>query len=145
MSETAGRRAPIDVVAEDFLARFRRGEAPSPSDYAARYPELAAEIHELFPVLVLMEAAGPTPAHAAPARRDAGVAAVPDRLGNYRILREVGRGGMGVVYEAVQVSLNRRVALKVLPAGASNDPLGLARFHREARSAARMHHGNIVP
>src|SRR5262249_56394239 len=81
-------------------------------------------------------------------RRSAKVlsAAAPLRpLGDYQILREVGRGGMGVVYEARQLSLGRHVAIKVLPSHALLDPRHLGRFQREARSAARLHHTNIVP
>ncbi len=67
------------------------------------------------------------------------------RLGDYRIVREIGRGGMGVVYEAEQVSLGRRVALKVLPGHVVGDHHALERFRREAKAAARLHHTNIVP
>ena len=66
-------------------------------------------------------------------------------MGDYRVIREVGRGGMGVVYEAEQVSLGRRVALKILPGVVAKDRKALERFRREARAAARLHHTNIVP
>jgi serine/threonine protein kinase len=70
---------------------------------------------------------------------------VRDRLGEFRILREVGRGGMGVVYEAVQESLGRHVALKILPRSWRLSATQIERFQLEARSAARLHHGHIVP
>jgi tetratricopeptide (TPR) repeat protein len=127
----------LDRLAESFLARYRRGERPSLDEYAAGHPELADQIREFFPGLVVLEEAG---AVRAPAD-----APLPPQLGEYRILRVVGRGGMGVVYEAVQESLGRHVALKVLPTAAALDPTHLERFRREARAAAQLHHTNIVP
>src|SRR3954447_25348857 len=135
----------FDELAEEFAARFRRGERPALQEYIDRCPELADEIRALFPALVEVERAEedqtghPGPAEAAPAPP------LPSRVGDYRVVREVGRGGMGVVYEAEQVSLGRRVALKVLPRQVAADPAALARFRREARAAAQLHHTNIVP
>ncbi len=67
------------------------------------------------------------------------------RLGDFEILREIGRGGMGIVYEARQISLNRRVALKVLAGGLGLTDNAVERFLREAQAAAKLHHTNIVP
>jgi serine/threonine protein kinase/WD40 repeat protein/tetratricopeptide (TPR) repeat protein len=134
-------RDPVEELAEAFLERFRRGERPSVSEFVARAPEHAAEIRELFPALVLMEQAAPG-ADAIPAPAPA---CHLERLGDYRLIREVGRGGMGIVYEAEQEALGRHVALKILPFSAQTDARALARFRREARSAARLHHTNIVP
>jgi WD40 repeat protein/serine/threonine protein kinase/tetratricopeptide (TPR) repeat protein len=146
MSDATADRDPIEVLADSFLARFRRGERPSVEDYAGKYPDLADEIRELLPALVLLEqgkSAAGEPTGSVGAASPIARAAAP-QLGDYLILREVGRGGMGVVYEAVQQSLGRHVALKVLPAAG---PTGsaLERFRLEARSAARLHHTNIVP
>jgi serine/threonine protein kinase len=129
----------LDRLADDFAERLRRGETPSIKEYIDRHPELAADINELLPALVEI-------AHAEKGRRETGPepAQAPQQLGDYRLLREIGRGGMGVVYEAEQISLTRRVALKVL-ASAVKDGKALERFRREARAAACLHHTNIVP
>jgi len=139
----------LDQLAEEFAARFRRGERPALKEYIDRYPELADEIRELFQAMVKVEQAEGVRQGEMEKEKGAGdsrAASPPlDQVGDYRILREIGRGGMGVVYEAEQISLGRRVALKVLPRQVSSDRMIQERFRREARAAARLHHTNIVP
>ena len=129
-------------IADDFLARLDAGEQPRIDEYTRKHPSLADAIREVLPALSTMRALSP----------DAGDSFVPGsedatttrRLGDYRIIREVGRGGMGVVYEAEQVSLRRRVALKVLPFAAVLDPKQLPLFKNEAQAAAALDHPGIV-
>jgi WD40 repeat protein/serine/threonine protein kinase len=139
---------PLGAIADEFVEAFRQGKRPSVEEFAHRYPQHADDIRDMLPALVLMEQAKSDdgrcrePSGTAPARLGSpGL----QQLGDYQILREVGRGGMGVVYEAQQLSLGRHVAIKVLPSHALLDPRHLARFQREACSAARLHHTNIVP
>jgi serine/threonine protein kinase/WD40 repeat protein len=141
-------RNPVEELAESFLKRYRQGERPSITEYVDKHPELGEKIRELFPALVVMEEIGAEEMGSADSARSSKV--TPDgrqleQIGDYRIIREIGHGGMGVVYEAEQESLGRHVALKVLPHWAGRDSLCLQRFRREARSAARLHHTNIVP
>jgi serine/threonine protein kinase/WD40 repeat protein/tetratricopeptide (TPR) repeat protein len=146
MASSKSDRNPVEQLAEEFVERYRRGERPALSEYTSRYPRWADEIRELFPALVMMEQLKPAAGDATGAFDGPATESKPlDRLGDYRILREVGRGGMGVVYEAEQESLGRHVALKVLPAHALFNPTYLERFRREARAAAKLHHTNIVP
>src|SRR6202008_2706417 len=108
--------------------------------FAREHPEHAEEIRRLLPAmqaLADLERSASAPAAETPAPPPGLEQGV---LGDYRILREAGRGGMGVVYEAEQLSLRRRVALKVLPFAAALDARQLARFHNEARAAATLHH-----
>ena len=148
MRETDDERDPLDRLAEEFLERYRCGERPSPADWAARAPARAGQLRELLSALILVEGLRPRgdetvipSAH--PCR--SGVEQEIERLGDYRIIRELGRGGMGVVYEAEQISLGRRVALKVFEPGIARSSSQIQRFLREARSAAQLHHPNIVP
>jgi serine/threonine protein kinase/WD40 repeat protein len=141
------QRNPLEELADAFLKRYRHGERPALTEYTQKYPELAEEIRDLFPALVMMEEAGPPrpEGHAPFKGQVTSDGKALRRLGDYRILREVGRGGMGVVYEAEQESLGRHVAVKVLPFDVAGNPTCLKRFCREARAAARLHHTNIVP
>ncbi len=137
---------PLGAIADEFVEAIRQGKRPSVEEFARRYPAHADEIRDMLPALALMEeakSAADTPGQRRPAKASA--AAPMQQLGDYQILREVGRGGMGVVYEAQQLSLGRHVAIKVLPSHALLDPRQLGRFQREARSAAKLHHTNIVP
>jgi hypothetical protein len=144
MSASGSKSAVVLELAEEFLQRYRQGERPSLQEYTERHPDLADEIREVFPAMALMEhialadesLASPSVAAQTPALT---------QLGDFRILREIGRGGMGIVYEAEQVSLGRHVALKVLPNKALLDERHQRRFEREARAAARLHHTNVVP
>lgn len=139
-------RDPLDLLAEEFADRYRRGETPSITEYATRHPELADDLRELLPAVAQMEMLKryrhSIDAHAG---HDTPIEPPPTQLGDFSILRELGRGGMGIVYEAVQQSLGRRVALKVLPPAARRDAGKRERFLREAHAAARLHHTNIVP
>ena len=134
-------RDPVDVLAEDFVDRLRRGEHPSVGDYAAAHPDHAEQLRELLPAVAQMECLKRF-------RRATGLGdtpPLPDQFGDFRIVRELGRGGMGVVFEAVQESLGRPVALKVLASQSQYDGIRRERFIREAHAAARLHHSNIVP
>jgi serine/threonine protein kinase/WD40 repeat protein len=124
-------------VADEYQARRARGEDPDPGQYAAQFPHAAIHIRR---VLSVLHWTGPVAAH-----RSRIVESVANgTLGDFRIGREVGRGGMGVVYEAFQISLGRRVALKVLPFAALVDVRMLQRFQNEARAASALDHPHVV-
>src|SRR5262245_14708554 len=145
MSQTDSEADPLVALAEEFADRYRRGEHPSPTEYAARYPELAERILRLFPAMVAMEEIGSDAGRSPPGGTTAPGDPLPRQLGEYQIIGEISRGGMGIVYEALQESLGRHVALKVLPFHRLTPATQLERFRREARAVARLHHTNIVP
>jgi len=133
----------IGEVADDFLQRLSRGEQPQIEEYAQRHPEIADKLRRLLPTLKMM---GTIPLDSDVLKGNEEMESAAGRtLGDFRIIREIGRGGMGVVYEAEQLSLGRRVALKVLPFAAMLDNRQLQRFKNEAQAAAQLHHTNIVP
>ncbi len=147
MSEAFSVFDPVDELVDGFLERYRRGERPSLTEYTEKHPELAERIRALFPALLIMEELGSRAGGSGgPVENGTGPSArVPERLGDYVLLRRIGSGGMGVVYEAIQESLGRHVALKTLPFHQLGDATRLERFRREARAAARLHHTHIVP
>jgi serine/threonine protein kinase/tetratricopeptide (TPR) repeat protein len=121
----------------DWHERRERGEAVTPSEVIRLHPDLADSLRAHFEAMeVFDEAFGPPP----PASSGA-----PRRIGDFTLLREIGRGGMGVVYEAEQTSMRRRVALKVLYPSITSSAQAVERFRREAQAAGRLHHTHIVP
>jgi serine/threonine protein kinase len=139
-SQGAGTGAELADLVAEITDRLLAGESVDVEAYAVRWPELAEQLQRLVPALAVMHDIGATTG--ATAMASEGAAGV---LGDFRILREVGRGGMGIVYEAEQLSLGRRVALKVLPLAGALDPRQLQRFKNEAQAAACLQHQHIVP
>jgi WD40 repeat protein/serine/threonine protein kinase/tetratricopeptide (TPR) repeat protein len=142
MNDDSAKYDLLDRLAEEFAERYRRGEHPALREYTDRHPELADDIRAMFPALAEIEQ---VESLARPAAEIALGAPDRDQVGDYRLVREIGRGGMGVVYEAEQLALGRRVALKVMNLPAARHRKAQERFQHEARAAARLHHTNIVP
>ena len=118
-------------VFADYVDRLLAGELVDLDEVRRNHPELGAELLEqLRSFCEIAEESAHTDG--------------PLRLGEFEIIREIGRGGMGIVYESVQISLGRRVALKVLPTGFSSDAKSVARFIREAQVSAKLDHPNVV-
>lgn len=156
---TAARETPEDGLPDEprmieavreYLSLVESGRRPNRADFLAAHADMAPALAAYLDALDFVHVAGPELDNAAgsgqSARRSVQAAvdlAVP--LGDFRILREIGRGGMGVVYEAEQLSLGRRIALKVLPFAWTLDSRQLQRFKNEARAAAHLHHSHIVP
>jgi serine/threonine protein kinase/tetratricopeptide (TPR) repeat protein len=131
---------------EEYAELLRGGERPDRAAFVARYPDIADALARCLDGLEFVHAAGnelSRPGTGPADGADLLLSGVP--LGDFRLIREIGRGGMGIVYEAEQLSLGRRVALKVLPYAATMDARHLQRFKNEARAAASLHHEHIVP
>jgi serine/threonine protein kinase len=134
-------------LVEELTARLEAGEPVELDAYLEQHPEHGAELRRLYPALRLLTDGSPSPEARGPAAvcGEQDLASPLRELGDFRLLREVGRGGMGIVYEAEQRSLGRRVAVKVLPWAATLDAKQLQRFQNEAHAAAQLHHTHIVP
>jgi len=146
MIDSPHHRDPVELLADEFASRVRRGESPSVAEYTERYPQFAEAIEDIFPAVAMMEQI--RSADAAERRatfQRSGPAKVPEAIGDFTIIKEIGRGGMGIVYEAQQQSLARRVAVKVLPKHVLLLDEHLGRFQREAQTTAKLQHTNIVP
>jgi serine/threonine protein kinase len=130
---------------EQYLAALEAGETPSKAVFLGQNADIAARLAEYLDGLELIHRAGSAAARLSHGNEGTSEIAGAEPLGDFLLLRELGRGGMGVVYEALQRSLNRKVALKVLPFAAALDGRHLQRFKNEAQAAACLHHPHIVP
>ena len=139
--------AVFDQLVDELIAQLQAGAAPDWSALAREHPDYVTRLRNMAQTLEALDDLSSADDRVLSSVAPLTVAEGPiaGLLGDFRILREVGRGGMGVVYEAEQVSLNRRVALKVLPLAATLDPRQLQRFRHEARAAGLLHHSHIVP
>jgi tRNA A-37 threonylcarbamoyl transferase component Bud32 len=134
-SPSAETAATLVGLLDRYMADLQAGKSPDRGQLLAEHPELAEQLEAcLAGIDFIHRAASPESTQDQPAL-----------LGDFRIVAEVGRGGMGVVYEAEQCSLKRKVALKVLRFGVVADEDAMQRFRREAETVARLHHTNIVP
>lgn len=125
---------------DEYLELVRSGQPISPSEFLTRYPECGGELKELLELATALEAPDSSEAFSEPRHRTP----LGPEFGEFKIVRELGRGGMGIVYEAIQTSLNRRVALKVLSRSVGLNGEEIGRFYAEAQAAARLDHPNIV-
>ncbi|APW62489.1 serine/threonine-protein kinase [Paludisphaera borealis] len=145
MSEPSADLDPFEILIDEFLDKHRGGERPSLTQFVGEHPDHAERLRSLIPAMLAMEELGLESEAGPPSGRSAALARMPQRLGDYVLIRPVGSGGMGVVYEAVQESLGRHVALKTITFQHPSDTTGLERFRREALAAARLQHAHIVP
>ncbi len=167
----AEREQRLNDILLTYVEAVEAGHSPDRRLILALYPDLASELSEFFEgrdqvedmsaplrdfsrsglVRAALQVSKEPPPFASPGFRPSPSAGSSrpgselGQLGDYQLIREVGRGGMGIVFEAHQISLNRRVALKVLPFAAALDPKQLQRFKNEAQAAAQLHHNYIVP
>lgn len=133
-SQADPQAARLVEVLDEYLGQLKSGKAPDRATLLAAHPDLAEQLADCLAGLEFIHTASKSPETRPPLS-----------IGDFRIIREVGQGGMGAVYEAEQISLRRRVALKILRFSGVSDPDAIKRFQREAETVARLHHTHIVP
>jgi serine/threonine protein kinase/tetratricopeptide (TPR) repeat protein len=132
-------------ILDDYLVAMELGAPISPEELLARHPEDAQLLRGYLSGIELFHAAAVVPQSPQAISLTSGNLGPEQTIGDFRLVREIGRGGMGVVYEAEQISLRRRVALKILPFTSGHNEKQISRFKNEAQAAARIKHPNIVP
>ena len=144
---SAERESDAEIIAAmtEYRELLDKGKCPDRQSFLARYPEFADDLASCLESLEFIQTVTPQFCSTDEASVPRAAESLPHaKLGDFRIGQEVGRGGMGVVYEAEQLSLGRRVALKVLPFASLLDKRHIERFKNEARAAAMLKHPNIV-
>ncbi|MDJ0975153.1 MAG: protein kinase [Planctomycetota bacterium] len=147
MSDTRRDTELFDALAEDYVERMRRGEAPDLDDYAREHPQLAEQIRRLFPLLSVMadvRGVSDTPEDGGRAAPSAAPHLTPTSIDGYTVVAALGQGGMGRVFRARPDEGGADVAIKVIHPHLVSDPASLARFLQEARVGARIDHPNVV-
>jgi len=128
-------------LCDEFTCRRRAGESVTVTDYAAQYPKLADQILAIFPALLMLDGCCDNRVQQVVPQSEAD----PVSIAGYQVIRRLGSGGMGVVYEATHPRVSRRMALKLLRPQKSNSEQLQERFLREAEAASRLNHPSIVP
>lgn len=145
--EEAEREQRIALAMEAYLEQRDLGRSVSRTEFLDQYPDVAEELRARLQVLDILQGEQPESSadDSSTVERDLGLTPQNAALGDFRLKRPIGRGGMGIVYEAEQLSLGRTVAVKVLPFASMLDDRRRRRFRNEARAAASLDHPNIVP
>ena len=134
----------LEEVVDEFTRRLRAGEHPSIAEYQEKFPTVKSELEDVLASVAMIEQLKPSAGALTSDRGNLEEVSSLQKIGVYTIVGELGRGGMGIVFEAIHESLGRRVAIKVMPTPLVNSSKHVQRFEREAQAAAKLHHTNIV-